>query len=69
MQPMSTYDETIDDIISASSVMAKEKYTKRYGRVFAQLHFNTCKEIGLKLDKESWYEHVKKAATKVVKVS
>jgi hypothetical protein len=38
--------------------MAKEQYIKRYGSVFAQLHFNTCKEIGLKLDKERWYEQV-----------
>jgi hypothetical protein len=42
--------------------MAKEQYIKRYGRLFAQLHFNTCKEIGLKLDKGRWYEEVTKSA-------
>jgi hypothetical protein len=28
--------------------------------VCAQLHFNVCKELGVKLDKEHWYEHVQK---------
>jgi len=32
--------------------------------VFAQLHSNTRKEIGLKLGKERWYDHVKKSAEK-----
>jgi membrane-bound lytic murein transglycosylase MltF len=27
----------------------------------AQLHFNTCKELGVKLDSELWYEHVPKS--------
>jgi hypothetical protein len=25
-----------------------------------QIHFTTCKEVGVKLDKEPWYEHVPK---------
>jgi len=29
--------------------------------VCAQLHFNTCKETGVKLDKKHWYEHVPKS--------
>jgi hypothetical protein len=28
--------------------------------VCAQLHFKVCKEIGVKLDNEHWYEHVPK---------
>jgi len=28
--------------------------------VCAQLHFNTCKETGVQLDKKHWYEHVPK---------
>jgi hypothetical protein len=28
--------------------------------VCAQLHFNICKETGVKLDKNHWYEHVQK---------
>ena len=27
----------------------------------AQLHFNTCKETGVQLDKNHWYEHVPKS--------
>jgi hypothetical protein len=29
--------------------------------VSAQLHFNICKEIGVKLDTKHWYEHVPKS--------
>jgi hypothetical protein len=29
--------------------------------VCAQLHFNICKELGVKLDSELWYEHVPKS--------
>jgi hypothetical protein len=28
--------------------------------MYAQLHFNICEEIGVKLDNEHWYEHVPK---------
>jgi hypothetical protein len=28
--------------------------------VCAQLHFNICKETGVKLDNEHWYDHVPK---------
>jgi hypothetical protein len=34
------FDETIDHIISACPILAKERYTKRHDRVCAQLHFN-----------------------------
>jgi hypothetical protein len=29
--------------------------------VCAQLHFNICKELGVKLDSELWYEHAPKS--------
>jgi hypothetical protein len=32
--------------------------------VHAQLHFNTCKEIWVKLNNEQWYEHVPKIVKK-----
>jgi hypothetical protein len=56
-------DETIDCIISAFSVLAKEHYIHRNNTVYAQLHFTICKEIyvGLKLENEHWYEHVPKS--------
>jgi len=54
------FDETIDHIISACPILAKEQYIIRHDRVCAQLHFNICKETGVKLDKKHWYEHVPK---------
>jgi hypothetical protein len=55
------FDETIDHIISACPILAKEQYIKRYDRGSAQLHFNICKETGVQLDKKLWYEHVPKS--------
>jgi hypothetical protein len=56
------YDETIEHIISARPIFAKEQYIKRHDTVCAQLHFNICKEIRVQLYKEHWYEHVPKSA-------
>ena len=55
------FDESVDHIISACPILAKEQYIKRHDRVCAQLHFNICKETGLQLDKKHWYEHVPKS--------
>ena len=52
-------------IITVFLVWAKEKYVKRHDSVCvcvcAELHFNICKEIGVKLDNEQWYDHVPKS--------
>jgi hypothetical protein len=55
------FDETIEHITSACPILAKEQYVKRHDRVSARLHFNICKEIGVQLDKNIWYEHVPKS--------
>jgi len=55
------FDETIDHIISACPILAKEHYIKRHDRVCAQLHFNICKETGVHMDKKHWYEYVPKS--------
>jgi hypothetical protein len=47
------FDETIDHIISACPILAKEQYIKRYDRVRAQLHRNICNETGVQLDKKT----------------
>jgi hypothetical protein len=47
--------------MSVCPILAKEQCIKRDGRVCAQLHFNICKELGVKLDSELWYEHVPKS--------
>jgi len=54
------FDETVHNIISACPILAKEQYIKRHDRVCAQLQFNICKETGIKLGNEHWYEYVKK---------
>jgi hypothetical protein len=45
--------ETTEHIISACPILAKEQYIKRLDRVCAQLHFNICKETGVKLDQKT----------------
>ena len=55
------FDETIDHIISACPILAKEQYVKRHDRVSAQLYFNICKETGVQMDKKHWYEYVPKS--------
>jgi hypothetical protein len=52
------FAETVEHTIPACPILAKGQYLKRRDRVCAQLHFNICKEIRVKLDKEHWYEHV-----------
>jgi hypothetical protein len=46
--------------MSACPILANEQYIKRHDRVSAKLHFNICKETGVQLDKNHWYEHVPK---------
>ena len=55
------FDETIDHIISACPILAKEQYIKRHDRVSAQRHFSICRETGVQLGKKHWYEHVPKS--------
>ena len=47
------FDETIDHLISACHILAKEQYIKRHDSVCVcvQLHFNICKETGVEMDK------------------
>jgi len=52
VQALPKLDETIDHIISACPVLAKEQYVKRHDKVSAQIHFNKCKEIVVQLDKK-----------------
>jgi len=46
------FDKTVDHIIPACPILAREEYIKRHDRVCAQLHFNRCKETGVQLDKK-----------------
>ena len=38
--------------------IAKEQYIKRHDIVCAQLHFNICKEIGVKFENKHYYDHI-----------
>jgi hypothetical protein len=47
------HGETIDHIISACPILAKEEYVKWHDKLSAQIHFNRCKETGVQLDKKT----------------
>jgi hypothetical protein len=59
------FDETVEHIISACPILAKEQYMKRHGTVCAGLHVNICMEIGVKLNNEHWHKTVPKLVEKV----
>jgi Ni,Fe-hydrogenase III component G len=42
------FEETADHIMSACLILAKGQYIKRHDKVCTQLHFNICKELGVK---------------------
>ena len=42
-------------------MLEKEQYIKRHDRVCAELHFNICKETGVKLDNKHGYDHAPKS--------
>jgi hypothetical protein len=49
--------------MSACPIMSTEKSVKRHDTVSAQLHFNLCEEIGVKLENRHWHDHVTESAT------
>ena len=53
--------ETVEHIISVCAVQAQEWYIKRHDKVCDQLHFNICKEMGVKLDNKHWYDRIPKS--------
>jgi hypothetical protein len=54
-------DRRIGHITSACPTLAKERYVERHDRVCAQLHFDICKEVRVRLGSEHWNEHVPKS--------
>jgi hypothetical protein len=44
------FDETLENIVSACPILAKERYLKRHDKVCAQLCFNICNDTGVKVD-------------------
>ena len=55
------FGETIDRIMSAWPILAKEQYIKRHDTVCEQLHCNICKETAVQLDNKHRYELVAKS--------
>jgi len=51
----------INHIIPACPILAKQQHIKRSDNACAQLRFNICKELGIKLDNEHWYDRVPKS--------
>ena len=45
------FDDTVEHVITACPLLAKEQYMQRHDTLCSQLHFNICKEIVVKLDK------------------
>ena len=60
-RPCQQLNETIGHIILACPILAKEQYVKWHDKVSVQIHFNICKDIGVRLDKKHWYKHVPKS--------
>jgi hypothetical protein len=57
------FDETMEHIyiyiyIYISIPVGKRTIHKRHDRVYAQLHFNICRERVVILDNEHWHDHV-----------
>jgi hypothetical protein len=48
----------VGHILSACPLLAKERYIEKHERMCAQLHFNICKEVRVRLGSERWNEHV-----------
>jgi len=54
-------DETVEHIITACLILAREQYIKRHDSVCTLLQFNMCKEKGVTLDSEHWCAHIPKS--------
>ncbi|KAF2890058.1 hypothetical protein ILUMI_16115 [Ignelater luminosus] len=50
------YEETTEHIKAGCTILAKHEYIKRHDQVCRNLHYNICKEYGIKVGKK-WYEH------------
>jgi len=51
-----SHDETIHHVISGCPILAKKAYLERHNTVAAHLHWNICREYGIKVN-DKWYKH------------
>jgi len=60
MQTMSAIQQDNRPHFISMPNIGKRTIQKETDTVCAQLHFNICKETGVKLDNEHWYDRVPK---------
>jgi hypothetical protein len=53
-------DETVEESISACTILGKERYIQRHDTLCVELHCNICREMGGKLYSKQLYGHVQK---------
>ena len=52
-----TQAETVEHIISGCQTLAADQYLNRHNQVAAQLHLDMCRQYGIKVEAECWYQH------------
>ena len=52
------FDKALELIKISIPKLTKEQYIKGRDMLCVQIHFNICKEIGIKLDNDHWYDRV-----------
>jgi len=62
------FDETVEHIISACPVLAKEQHIQKHDKNCAPLHFNTRKELGEKLETITCMTMCQNRSKKVMKL-
>jgi len=55
------FDETVERIISACTILAKEQCIQRHDAVCAELHSNICEEMGGELYNKHQCDHLSKS--------
>ena len=52
-----TQPETVEHIISGCQTLAADQYLNRHRQVAAQLHLDICRNYGIKVEAEWWYQY------------
>ena len=52
-----TQPETVEHIISGCQTLAADQYLYRHNQLAALLHLNICRDYGIKVEAECWYQH------------
>ena len=52
-----TPPETVEHIISGCQTLAADQYLNRHNQVAVQLDPDICRQYGIKMEAEYWYQH------------